>query len=337
MKRLIGTLIVFFLTQAAAVQLCEARPTVGAFYYPWFRNTPPTSFHWDNVKRTPVLGQYDSQEYAVMDQHIQWAKDAGLAFFVMSYWPNEGDEWGIYEMFDRAEAAGLGISILIEPDSTLGQIRASFAAQQISYTQYVQQCANWFIWRYDVINNDYQWFSRPGYLKDPDGRKILSFFNWDGASQTRDIINLVFSLRPDISQTSWLWYFGNDGNDMNVIKSLLSPNKGAWSAYMPLTGGGWSKALSNYNAIAPYSWQKMITVAPSFDNTGNPNPVVIPRDNGQRLQAQLTDIKNMPAALSPGYVVVTSFNEWQEDSIIEPATDQGLLYINIIKNWIDSY
>ena len=54
-----------------------------AYYYIWF---DPQS--WDRAKSDyPTLGRYSSDDPAIMRQHIQWAKDAGIDGFIVS-WKN---------------------------------------------------------------------------------------------------------------------------------------------------------------------------------------------------------------------------------------------------------
>lgn len=69
---------------------------VGAFYYLWYGNPNGGygSSHWsDNpfnaVVFTPKLGFYRSGDQSVIDQHIDWAKAAGIDFFLASWWSNE--------------------------------------------------------------------------------------------------------------------------------------------------------------------------------------------------------------------------------------------------------
>ncbi|HUR54809.1 MAG TPA: hypothetical protein VMZ71_11805, partial [Gemmataceae bacterium] len=56
-------------------------PLVGAHYYPWYDERrwagQPATF-------TPQLGRYASGDRAVAAQHVRWAKDADLDFFLVS-------------------------------------------------------------------------------------------------------------------------------------------------------------------------------------------------------------------------------------------------------------
>jgi hypothetical protein len=84
-----------------------------AFYYPWY-GTPSVSGYWhgwndsghdpDNITNGirdiaatdyPLLGVYDSNNETVINQQIEWAKQANIACFVISW-------WGINDFTDNA-------------------------------------------------------------------------------------------------------------------------------------------------------------------------------------------------------------------------------------------
>jgi hypothetical protein len=56
-------------------------PRIGAHYYPWY-----TAECWASqpTANTPVLGRYASADRAVPRRQIQWAKEAGIDFFLLS-------------------------------------------------------------------------------------------------------------------------------------------------------------------------------------------------------------------------------------------------------------
>jgi hypothetical protein len=63
---------------------------VGAHYYVWF----PDNFQGGRYLRArllpqqqPALGEYSSSSAAVAEQHIAWASSAGVDFFTLDWWP----------------------------------------------------------------------------------------------------------------------------------------------------------------------------------------------------------------------------------------------------------
>lgn len=83
------TLVIAFLAfwMARKVQ-ANLRPVVGAHYYVWF---PENWFQgYVGAQLTPAvkpqLGEYSSSDIKVFSQHLVWAKDAGIDFFIFDWW-----------------------------------------------------------------------------------------------------------------------------------------------------------------------------------------------------------------------------------------------------------
>jgi hypothetical protein len=91
----------------------RARLGTFAFYYPWY-GTPAVSEEWRHwnegnssgqiphdpnrilpdgrrdiaAEDYPLLGPYDSNNESVIEQHVEWAKEAGIDCFIVSWWGN---------------------------------------------------------------------------------------------------------------------------------------------------------------------------------------------------------------------------------------------------------
>jgi len=98
----------------------RARLGTFAFYYPWY-GTPDVSGNWSHwnegnssgqiphnpnmtlpdgrldiaAEDYPLLGAYDSNDESVIEQHVRWAKEAGINCFIVSW-------WGINDFTDNA-------------------------------------------------------------------------------------------------------------------------------------------------------------------------------------------------------------------------------------------
>lgn len=322
----------------------HGKPTMGAFYYPWYG---PNGHHWTPPGHIlqPTLGEYSSLSIPVIDQHLQWANEYHIDFLMVSFWAAGGvTNSEIMLLFDRTDLVPTKIALLIEPDADLQAIKSQHYNSGGSYSNYVNNSVNWFIQRYDIIKNDHQWFSRSSYLHDPDGRKILGFFNWDSPAVTKDVISTVLAVRPDIGASTWIWYIGSLGNKVSTVRSLLYPNKGSWAPYQPMqSNGSYSQALNKYNQFEPGMSQKIMVACPSFNDTqlvGGSN-TYIPRDSAYRFSQQLADIKVYAPNLN--WLLITSFNEWNENSVIEPVVEypggptEGTLYLGVLKSWWESW
>ncbi|MBT3294295.1 MAG: hypothetical protein HN919_01095 [Verrucomicrobia bacterium] len=63
---------------------------VGAHYYMWFPRNFRHGFLRGRLspKQEPVLGLYDSQDVAVVEQHIAWCSRYGIDFLTLDWWPS---------------------------------------------------------------------------------------------------------------------------------------------------------------------------------------------------------------------------------------------------------
>ena len=101
LKPLIGLLLILS-TLLIGLEFCKRKEAesaplrVGAYYFPWYAGPGPNG-NWNKTNlrtrltppQMPVLGEYKSQDEAVIKQHIAWAQEAGINFFAMDWWgPN---------------------------------------------------------------------------------------------------------------------------------------------------------------------------------------------------------------------------------------------------------
>ena len=66
---------------------------VGAYYYPWY-----SLERWERdreVMGSPLLGPYESDDIETIEQHINWARDSGINYFIYSWL---GSDKNMYEM-----------------------------------------------------------------------------------------------------------------------------------------------------------------------------------------------------------------------------------------------
>ncbi len=89
----------------------KERPSllVGAHYYLWF----PHRFQGGQYLRArldpaqkPMLGEYSSSTTAVAERHITWAADYGIDFFTLDWWPDSPDRTTVIDRFLAARNLG---------------------------------------------------------------------------------------------------------------------------------------------------------------------------------------------------------------------------------------
>ena len=125
---------------------------VGAYYYPWYTDEKfqngdlarnHTLIYHLNPQQTPKLGWYSQTHPEVISQHYKWAKYAGIDFFVTSYWGQGKNEDNVIRncMFDNPDRGDIKLAVFFEPGINLENVT--------SQTNYL--CDNYF--------------NRPGYLR----------------------------------------------------------------------------------------------------------------------------------------------------------------------------
>lgn len=90
-------IFVFFITSLLGVTgvvaqefFVKARnPLVGAHYYLWFPENWAGGYVGKELRPqiAPLLGEYSSNDVNTFAQHVSWAKEAGINFFIFDWWP----------------------------------------------------------------------------------------------------------------------------------------------------------------------------------------------------------------------------------------------------------
>lgn len=165
------TIMAILLVGCASEKLPESNEyLVGAYYYLWYPRNFSHGFLRGRLtpQQVPELGLYDSREPHVAEQHIRWASSHGIDFFLLSWWPsrdyqNKAIDTGFlqatnigdirfsifFETQDLGHDSRLGITLMDEKKIELLVDDVSFIAEQ--------------------------YFSHPSYLHI-DGRPVIVFY-----------------------------------------------------------------------------------------------------------------------------------------------------------------
>ena len=85
---------------------------------------------------------------------------------------------------------------------------------------------------------------------------------------------------------------------------------------------------------------KIVSISPGYDDTGlqvanrvdNPYRVV-PRKNGATYESGMAFVETLQEA--PDLIMISTFNEFHENTHIEPSLENGMRYIELTKNFIE--
>jgi hypothetical protein len=333
--------LVLALTLLVPAGAAVASPlTVAAYYYPWYGGDGlPWSLGYArgllDPAEAPVLGQYSSDDPTVIAQHYAWAHEYGVDVFVCS-WDGPGTYGdGVIRngLFPSPARGPTQLALLYEslqrlgigPDARVHLDDASIATLASDFA-YIART----------------YLSQPGYYR-LDGRPVVVLYAsrvWEGPvaeaiATIRSVVEAVAGVDP---------YLIGDEVDVDTSDPPDPARIGLYDAitgYTPYSStqpAGWPTGTRFLAAVARRT-QQFRQVArrehvafvpdalPGFDDSGyRPAAAhhVLPRQVGPRADPASTfedSLEQAGGMVDPslGLLAVTSWNEWFEDSQIEPT------------------
>ena len=312
---------------SASYSSADQKLLVGVCYYPWYR----VDAHWgaSNLRcyldppQPPELGTYDCIEQATISKHVDWSAQGGVDFWISSWWGQGSDvDYVILEgqLQNKEFVRQMGYCILYEPtQGTPLNVTETYISRFLSDVSYLAE--NHFV--------------APNYLKI-DNMPVLYIYlsrtmqgNWAKLFQSADSLLQGKGF-------AGLYVVGDEVYWGQFSETRL-PYMEAVTAYNPHVSQSWvadpayfisvitSQVYSPWMAIANRQGKSFwVDVIPGFNDMGvRPEMLhpVIPRGNtttfSQFLQSAKGVLKQQTVPLK--VLVVTSWNEWHEDSQIEPT------------------
>jgi len=312
---------------------------VGTYYYPWYGN----NFHdgegylrQDLIpQQEPALGEYNDSEADVIAQHMQWFRQANIGLLVTSWWgPNRREDNTTKNVIMEHEDIG-NLKIALHYETT-GRINndgdMSVPRNDIQY-----MCENYF--------------DHPNYYKI-DGRPVLAVYVTRVLHREGLLEEALLTMRSEASKCGHNLYLIGD----QVFGSAPDPED-------ELTPFWYFDAVTNYDvygstgrpggyagkeAVDEYyseqeEWRDQAlkvdthfipAVTPGYNNRGA--QIQLDRPPLSRRLTQFSEegslfwyqLKQALALASPevdSMILVNSFNEWHEDTQIEPVVSSGTM------------
>ncbi len=280
---------------AAAKPITIPEPVL-AYYYIWY--TPGS---WQRAKTDlPLLGAYSSDDKAVMRQHIEWAKSAGIDGFIVS-WKNTPT------LTPRLEQL---ISIAREEDFKLAMIYEGldFDRNPLPVSQ-VTADLNYFAerWGNDPV---FSIFDRPLVI-------------WSGTWEfTADQIK---SATSGVRDKLLILASERSAADYERLGTIVDGDAYYWSSVNPETFAGYEdKLVAMSSAVHANHGIWIAPAAPGFDAHAIGGTTTVDRRNGGTLLAEF----NAASASNPDVIGLISWNEFSENSYLEPSKQYGKTYLN---------
>ncbi len=358
--RLVATAITLFLIPALLYS--EKPMRAGAHYYSWFPENWKAGYALRKVvpKIEPLLGEYLSDDPAVFSQHLKWARQYGLDFFVFDWWPERPDIGRrILENLNRQQDLGSFQYALMYETLDLNKPGDVFREGLPADTVYLDEIRKERLklhWEY-LANN---YMKREGYLR-VDGKAVL--FVYATRHLVGPVSDAIQAARRHVKESTGveLYLVADEAffhvlglNRAGEVKLLpkFEPNWqrliafDAITAYNPYDASrkefagvrgveNWlaavEKLFARYKAIAATVGIPFVPgVLPGYNDRGvrlNADHYVIPRTFGPLGQEADQSLfqhaleRHVRPFLSgeSSLFVVTSWNEWNEGTQIEPT------------------
>ena len=301
--RIVALCLLLLLVQSFALVKTFAADTTNpvplfAYYYIWF---DPQS--WDRAKTDyPVLGRYSSDDRSVMEQHVQWAKNAGITGFIVSWKSTLVLDRRLKTLIDVAEKADFKLWIIYQG--------LNFNRDPLSV---------------DLIDNDLDYFTQT-YASSPvfssyDRPVVIFSGTWEF---TPEQIKTITS-----HHRNQLYVLASEHNEAGYLRLANSVDGNAyyWSSVDPTTFPNYQEKLDGMaQAVHDHGGLWIAPAAAGFDARLIGGTRIIDRKNGDTLRTELS------AALrsSADAVGLISWNEFSENSYIEPSLKYGTQSLDVL-------
>jgi hypothetical protein len=293
-----------------------------AFYFPWYERAT-----WiDSQLLDQPLRSYSTEDAADVLRVLQDVTRAGIDGVIVSFQGREvGDGWNHRRMLavlQAAQQAGVRVTVQIE----------TVAAHPLHQPgpPHPDTIAAWLSDVADLYG------SHPAYLR-VDGRPVVFLYAWPVAAEEvwREAIARVRASGRQL-------YLLADTSDLSVLRlvdgiytfagSLFATDVGAYSRQQSLA----SRTYHLLGADRGAQRLGIVTTTPGFDDTRlreRTEHLVVSRQDGSFYQAQWT------AALESGadWALVMTWNEWWENTQIEPSQRYGETYLWHTRLWATAF
>jgi hypothetical protein len=273
-----------------------------AYYYIWFDATS-----WERAKVDyPLLGHYSSDERRVMERHVAWAKESGIDGFIVSW----KSTWRLNRRLE------LLMEVAAKADFKLVIIYQGLDFDREPQTvERIEDDLDFFIDTYaaspvfDLFEKPLLIWSGTWLFSGPAVRAVT-------ASRRDDL--LILSTEKNVSGYARLHRFV-DGNAYY------------WSSANPVTYPRFGKKLTDFGeAVHADRGLWLAPVAPGFDARLIGGREVVPRRAGETLRERW----DAAVASSPDAIGIISWNEFSENTHIEPSERYGTRYLKTVADII---
>jgi hypothetical protein len=295
-----------------------------AVYFPWFSERYP----WAPAKPqncedwsifTPTIKPYDPQSRQVLEQHIRMAKDAGIDAFVVSWFPSR--TWGDYDLIMKPAMGNL-LSLSSQMDFRI----------YILYDAAMSLC-KWTDQGWTPIETESE-VQQAQIDAEADFMYLLEQLS---AVEDNPAFFLYLGANVGLSPEDWQPVLTNvreqypgarfyvDTRNMDYLTTF----DGIFDWAASFDEAQMNQYPTNASGVKCYGDDKRFyaTVSPGFDSSlfWGSGPLLVPREDGDYYQHTW----GKALASHADGILIATWNEWGESTIIEPSKEYGYQYIDI--------
>jgi hypothetical protein len=273
-------------------------PFVLAHYYIWFE---PTS--WNRAKSDfPALGRYSSDQESVMRTHVRWAKRAGIDGFIVSWKSTEVNDPRLEMLIQIAEDMDFKLGLTYQG---LDFNREPLPADQIASDL-------------DLFATAYS--SSPSF--DLFGRPLVVLTGTPDFS-----VDELRAITDPLDEELLILASEKKVEGYERVADAVDGNLYYWSSVDPETFPDYPGKLVDFgNAVRAHGGVWIAPVAPGFDARKVGGARVVPRRAGATLREQW----NGALASIPDAIGIISWNEFSENTYIEPSENLGTEALGVV-------
>ncbi len=269
-----------------------------AYYYIWFN---PQS--WERAKKDyPTLGRYSSDDRAVMEQHIRWAKAVGIEGFIVSWKSTLQLDRRLELLMDVAAANNFHLWIIYQG--------LDFDRKPLPVEQ---------------IEADFEYFVK-NYASHPafsmyDRPVVIWSGTWEFSPEE------VKRVTEPYRQQLMILASERNVKGYQRLAGLVEGNAYYWSSVNPATYPDYQGKLDEMSqAVHSGGGLWVAPAAPGFDAQMLGGKTVVDRNNGDTLRTQF----QAASRSNPDVIGLISWNEFSENSHIEPSEQYGTQALDVI-------
>ncbi len=332
------------------------RPLLLANYYCWYhdgQHVKQPFLHWTypssetnslakkaqkpgepppNSVFRPLAGLYDSADPKVAEWHVQLAKSAGINAFLVDWWDthNQLDQNVDHGIVAAAQKHGFKFALLDER----AQFHEKFEDYQVMLARGLKRYKD-----------------HPAYLRI-EGRPVVYLYQvaTKPGLTAAEFPRLKQHVEAEVGPVYWIVdQIAHDAKaaaagDLDREKRIPAD----WLATPGVDSFAFYSTFSNFRAheydalVGKYRYltklahdagkKMLLPVHPGHDNSHFVDqPYVMPRRDGQTLR----DFLRASTEAGADFIMVTSWNEWPESTVIEPSSSwpDPYLYLKVLAEW----